>query len=160
MGFRGEGPPVPEELLTGGQEKKTEDDPSSVPESELDIAFVRSSGPGGQNVNKTSTKAQVRWNVGRSGAFTEEQKAAIREAAGNRLTADDEILISAEAERSQPQNRDAAIGRLQALIAEALAPKKERVATQPSRAERDRRLEEKRRQAGKKQMRKMPKGEW
>src|SRR5512135_1852674 len=104
MGFRGEGPPVPEAALAGDQEKNI-DDPSTVPDNELDISFVRSSGPGGQNVNKTSTKAQLRWNVGRSGAFTDEQKAAIREAAGNRLTADDEILISAEAERSQPQNR-------------------------------------------------------
>ncbi len=150
--------PVPEELPAGPEKKS--DDPPGVPESELEIDFVRSSGPGGQNVNKTSTKAQLRWNVGRSAAFTEEQKAAIRAAAGNRLTENDEILVAAEAERSQSQNRDAAVARLRDLVAGALSPKKERVATEPSRADRQRRLEEKKHQSFKKQNRRPPKGGW
>jgi len=140
--------------------EKPNDDPPGVPESEMQIDFVRSSGPGGQNVNKTSTKAQLRWNVGKSAGFSEEQKAAIRAAAGNRLTAEDEIVLADQSQRSQPQNKEAAISRLQNLVADALEPKKERIETKVSRAEKRHRLEEKRRQGNKKQQRKMPKGEW
>ncbi len=132
----------------------------TVPESEIEISFVRSSGPGGQNVNKTSTKAQLRWHVGRSAAFTEEQKAAIRAAAGHQLNADDEIVVSAESERSQVQNRDAAVVRLQGLVAQALAPRKARKATKVSRAEKRKRLEAKSRQSEKKSARRAPRGEW
>ena len=59
--------------------------PPVVPESELVFSFSRSSGPGGQNVNKTSTKVRLRWHVGRSGSFSEAQKSLIRQAAGSRL---------------------------------------------------------------------------
>ena len=132
----------------------------TVPESEIEISFVRSSGPGGQNVNKTSTKAQLRWRVGGSAAFSEEQKAAIRAAAGHQLNADDEIVISAEAERSQARNKDAAIARLQDLVARALTPRKARKATKISRAEKRKRLEAKGRQSEKKRERKAPPGDW
>jgi len=158
MGFRGEGPPVPEEARSSPENKI--DAPPAVPESEIDVVFVRSSGPGGQNVNKTSTKAQLRWNVGRSGVFTDEQKAAIRAAAGNRLSKEDEIVLFDQSQRSQPQNREAAVARLQELVAEALAPRKERKETKVSRGEKQRRLEDKRRQSEKKQWRKPPKGGW
>ncbi|MEK9152738.1 MAG: alternative ribosome rescue aminoacyl-tRNA hydrolase ArfB [Patescibacteria group bacterium] len=121
---------------------------------------MRSSGPGGQKVNKTSSKAQLRWNVDRSQAFTEEQKAAIRAAAGNRLNGEDEIVIAADTERSQFQNRDSVIERLQELAADALAPKKERRETKVSRAQKRQRLEEKRLNAKRKNERKPPKGEW
>ena len=124
------------------------------------IDFVRSSGPGGQKVNKTSSKAQLRWNVDRSQAFTEEQKAAIRASAGNRLNGEDEIVIAADTERSQFQNRDSVIERLQELAADALAPKKERRETKVSRAQKRQRLEEKRLNAKRKNERKPPKGEW
>lgn len=151
MGFRGEGPPKHEEH---------ENDIPEVPESEFDIDFVRSSGPGGQKVNKTSSKAQLRWNVGGSGAFTEAQKDAIREAAGNRLNTDDEIVLSAETERSQLQNRSAVIGRLQEIVTEALTPKKERRPTKVSRSQKRKRLDDKRKTSEKKKSRKPPKGGW
>lgn len=133
---------------------------SFVPENEIELDFVRSSGPGGQNVNKTSSKAQLRWNVGRSRAFTDEQKAAIRQAAGNRLTSEDEIILSAQTERSQSQNRDEVVQRLQDLVAEALTPEKERKATKVSRTQKRARLEDKRRTSDKKSGRKPPRGEW
>ncbi len=159
MGFRGERPPAAEpERPPENQERK--DDPPSVPEAEIDISFVRSSGPGGQNVNKTSTKAQLRWNVGRSAAFDEEQKAAIRAAAGGRLNSEDEIVLSAQSERSQPQNRAEAIGRLQALVAEALLPRAERKETKVTAEDKSRRLDEKGRQSDKKRGRRPPKGGW
>ena len=133
--------------------------PPVVPEDEIDISFARSSGPGGQNVNKTSTKAQLRWRVGDSAVFTDGQKSAIRKIAGHRLNAQDEVALSAESERSQLQNKETAIARLQALVAEALAPKKMRRPTKVSRAQRRKRLDDKGRLADKKRARKPPKGD-
>ncbi len=156
MEFHGERPP---EEMMHSPENNT-DDPPAVPESEIQLEFVRSSGPGGQNVNKTSSKAQLRWRVGDSQAFTEEQKAAIRAYAGNRLNNEDEIVLAAQAERSQVQNREEVIRRLQELVTDALAPKKERKATRVSRSQKEQRLSEKRRIGEKKQQRKLPRGEW
>lgn len=122
---------------------------------ELTITFSRSSGPGGQNVNKTSTKATVRWNVGASAAFTDEQKVLIRAAAGKRLSGDDEIVISAEDTRSQSQNRDLAIARLQAIVDAALMPREKRVPTKVSRSQKRKRLDDKSRVSRKKQARRV-----
>lgn len=133
---------------------------SRVPEGEISLVFVRSSGPGGQNVNKTSTKAQLRWHVGGSQAFSEEQKSAIRKVAGGRLNGRDEIVLSAEDERSQAQNRASVIQRLQQLVGRALAPKKIRKPSKVSRAQKRRRLDEKRKIGEKKSLRKSPQGEW
>ena len=152
------GPPVPEEVRRPAEKK--EEPMSGIPEHELQIDFVRSSGPGGQKVNKTSSKAQLRWNVGASASFSEEQKARIREAAGNRLNADDEIVLSADTERSQLQNRADVVARLERLVAHALTPKKERKETKVPRSQKRKRLEGKRRDAEKKRMRKPPKGDW
>lgn len=141
-------------------EKKQEIPRPAVPEDEISIDFVRSSGPGGQKVNKTSSKAQLRWHVGGSAAFSDHQKELIRKAAGKRLNAEDEIVLSAEAERSQPQNREAVIARLQRLVRQALTPKKVRKPTKVSPAQKRKRLEDKRRQGEKKRQRRPPSGEW
>lgn len=134
--------------------------PFIVPDDEIEMDFVRSSGPGGQNVNKTSTKAQLRWNVGRSRAFSDEQKAVIRAHAAARLNADGDIVIASQASRSQSQNRDDAVRRLQELVASALAPAKERKPTKVSKAQKRARLDEKRRTSDKKSARRSPRGEW
>ncbi len=131
-----------------------------IPQDELTFTFTRSSGPGGQNVNRRSTRAQVRWNVARSAKFTDEQKARIRRAAGKRLSAEDDIVIAAEGERSQAQNRDEAVARLERLIADALVPRKPRVPTKASRTQRRKRLEAKRRVSEKKSARRRQAGEW
>ncbi len=130
-----------------------------VPEEEIQLEFVRSSGPGGQNVNKTASKAQLRWRVGGSQAFTEEQRAAIRVRAGKRLNSQDEIVIIAQTERSQSQNRYEVIQRLQDLVAEALTPKKIRRPTRVSRSQKRQRLENKRRIGEVKRTRQPPRGE-
>lgn len=132
----------------------------SVPESELRLDFARSGGPGGQNVNKVSSKAVLRWDVGSSQAFTDEQKAAIRAAAGKYLNKEDEIVLTAESERSQLQNKAAVIKRLQALVRIALTPKKKRKPTKVSRAQKRRRLESKRLVSERKRSRKPPRGDW
>jgi ribosome-associated protein len=133
---------------------------NGIPESELRFDFSRSSGPGGQNVNKVSSKAQVRWHVGSSLAFSDEQKALIRAFAGKHLTKDDEIVLAAESERSQLQNKEEAVRRLQALVAAALAPRKKRRPTKVSRAQKRKRVEEKRIVGEKKRARRPVRGEW
>ena len=142
-----------------GEEPPTEHhevDAPIVPEAEIVIDFVRSSGPGGQNVNKTATKAQLRWCIGTSTAFTDEQKALIRHVAGNRLNLRDEIIMTAQTERSQPQNRTEVIAKLQALIREALTPKKERLDTEVSYGQKEKRRNEKQRTGERKRLRKRP----
>lgn len=127
-----------------------------IPESEIAVEFARSSGPGGQNVNKRDTKAVARWKVGASLAFSDEEKARIRAAAANRLNAEDELIVSAEDERSQQRNRETAVARLQALVRAALAPRKKRRPTKPTRASKERRLESKKRLGRKKAERRAP----
>jgi ribosome-associated protein len=127
-----------------------------VPEREISVEYARSSGPGGQNVNKRDTKAVLRWNVGASSAFSEEEKAKIREFAGKRLNAEDQLVLSADQERSQAQNRDSAVARLQNIVRSALEPEKERRPTKPTRASKERRIDEKRRQGLKKRERRFP----
>lgn len=145
--------------MTSDQEKSGNKFPA-VPESELRLDFVRSSGPGGQKVNKVSSKVRLRWRVGDSRAFTDGQKAAIRATAGNRLNAQDEIVLAAEAERSQLQNREEVIRRLQELVAIALTPRKKRKPTKVSRSQKRRRLDDKRIAGDRKQSRKPPRGDW
>lgn len=124
--------------------------PKQVPESECDIRFVRGSGAGGQKVNKTSSTAELHWNLERSGAFTPEEKARLRDALGAKLTAQDEIVIKSNEQRSQSQNKEAAIARLNMWVAEALRPVVERVATKPTKGSQARRLDDKARDAQKK----------
>lgn len=126
---------------------------SKVPVSELNIDFVRSSGPGGQNVNKTNSKAVLKWNVGDSETYSEEQKNLIRGVAGKRLNQEDEITITSQEERKAPQNEKAGIEKLNSLIKIALTPKKKRKATKPSRHVKERRLRDKKIQSEKKKNR-------
>lgn len=124
-----------------------------IPDNELRIETVRSGGPGGQNVNKVASKVQLRWCVGTSQIFSEEQKGLIRMALSTRLNAQDEVMINVDEERSQAQNREKAIERLYTLIAQALKPKKVRRKTRPTRAAKERRLTEKKKTSQRKQAR-------
>ncbi len=125
-----------------------------IPFSEFTIEFARSGGPGGQNVNKVSSKAQLRFNVGASTVLNDEQKNRVREILKNRLTNEDDILVVAEDERSQPQNRDLVIARFQELIAQALYIPKKRRATKPTYSSKLKRLESKKIISERKQSRK------
>jgi ribosome-associated protein len=127
-----------------------------IPDSDLSLTFVRSSGPGGQNVNKLATAAQLRFDLAHSSALAEGVKARLRTLSGRRLTAEDAILIIARNHRSQEQNRREAEGRLADLIRRALVAPKPRKATAPSRAARERRLEHKTRQRRTKRLRAHP----
>ena len=122
----------------------------AVPESEISESFSRSGGKGGQNVNKLSTKAEVRWNVDHSLAFTDEEKEKIKYVLKNRINKKGELVVISQEERSQFQNRKLAVERLNRLVSSALIQENERIPTGPTRASKERRLEEKRRQKEKK----------
>jgi ribosome-associated protein len=124
-----------------------------IPESEIHLEFVRSSGPGGQKVNKTSSKAVLRWNVDGSSVLTPEEKAIVKEKLANRINKDGELYLDSDRLRSQHRNREYVVELLEELVAEALTPQAERKPTKPTRGSKERRLEGKKRQARKKQLR-------
>ena len=118
----------------------------AIPDRDISLAFVRGSGPGGQNVNKVASAVQLRFDLAGTFALTDAVKARLRRLAGRRLTDDGAILIIARNHRTQEQNRREAGERLVELIRAALVPPKPRKATKPTRASKERRLDTKTRQ--------------
>lgn len=119
----------------------------SFDESEITFAFIRASGPGGQNVNKVATAAQLRFDARNSPSLPEEVKARLLKLAGKRMTQEGILVIEAKRYRTQEQNREDALQRFSALIQKALEKPKSRRATRPSAAARARRIESKKRRA-------------
>jgi ribosome-associated protein len=112
-------------------------------ENELEFSFIRASGPGGQNVNKVSTAAQMRFDARRSPSIPDEVSARLQKLAGSRLTLEGVIVITAARHRTQERNRADAVERLVALIAKAAVAPVKRRPTRPSKAARARRLDAK-----------------
>jgi ribosome-associated protein len=125
----------------------------TIPEVELEFRVSRSSGPGGQHVNTTSTRVEVRWNVRHSTALSDADRTWLLERLAHRLDRHGCVRVVSSARRSQQQNRTAAIDRLQALVTDALRRPKHRRKTKPSRAVREARLKEKRARAERKERR-------
>jgi len=121
-----------------------------IPISEIELRFSRSSGPGGQHAQKTETRVEAVFDVERSEALTEAQKARVTERAGAVVRA------VAQDERSQSRNRELALERLAAALEEALKVRRKRRATKPTAAARKRRLEQKRRRGATKELRRPP----
>ncbi|MEX1177600.1 MAG: alternative ribosome rescue aminoacyl-tRNA hydrolase ArfB [Nitriliruptor sp.] len=128
----------------------------SIPEAELELSASRSSGPGGQGVNTTDSKVELRWDVRASTALNETQRQRLLERLAPRITNDGVLILQSSEQRSQHQNRDAAIARLQALVSEAIAPPKVRRATRRTRGSKERRLRAKKQRSETKKLRKPP----
>ena len=115
-------------------------DDLALDEREISETFIRASGPGGQNVNKVASAAQLRFDARHSPSLPEPVKARLLRLAGQRATQDGVIVITAQRFRSQERNRDDARERLAALIRRAAEPPKPRWKTRPSAAQREQRL--------------------
>jgi ribosome-associated protein len=128
-------------------------DQISIDESEIEESFVRSSGPGGQNVNKLSTAVQLRFDVRQSPSLPNDVALRLMRLAGRRLTKDGVLVLIAQSHRTQERNRADARDRLIALIQEAAVKPILRRATKPTKASKQRRIEGKKRRSGLKAMR-------
>jgi len=124
-------------------------------ENELQFQFKLASGPGGQNVNKVATAAELRFDAAHSPTLPDEVRERLLILAGSRMNKDGELLITARRFRSQERNRQDAIDRLVALIQKATEIPKPRLKRKPSRAAKERRVAEKRRIGEKKQARRI-----
>jgi ribosome-associated protein len=120
----------------------------TIAESELEERFIRSSGPGGQNVNKVATAVELRYDVRRSRSLPDAVAVRLMALAGRRLTDEGVLVIRAERHRTQERNREDARDRLKDLVRAALVAPKKRIATRPTRASKARRVEAKKQRGG------------
>lgn len=121
-----------------------------IPDWELELSYVRSSGPGGQNVNKVNSKAVLRWNVGASPSVPDAAKQKIQTRLESRITQEGSIVITSDRFRDQFRNREDCIERLRQLLVSALHEPKARKKTKPTRASERRVRESKKRHSEKK----------
>ena len=125
----------------------------TIPRSEIEARASRAGGAGGQHVNTSSTRIELRWNVARSAALDDAQRARLLSKLASRIDGEGVLRVVSSARRSQLQNREAAEARLVELVSEALRQEKPRRKTKPSRAAKQQRLDEKRRHSERKRNR-------
>jgi ribosome-associated protein len=123
----------------------------TVPDEEVEWAFARSGGPGGQNVNKVASKAQLRWHLARNTTLPPEALLRLRGQQRRRITTDGDLLIVSQRHRDQEQNKQECLDKLREMVAEALTAPKPRRPTKPTRGSRQRRLAAKKRRSETKQ---------
>jgi ribosome-associated protein len=125
----------------------------TIPKADLSWSAARSSGPGGQNVNKVSSKVDLRFDLRNTRALRPTEKARLRAIPGVRLDADGSVIVVSQLTRDLPRNLDDALEKLRALVARALVVPKKRKPTKPTKGATRRRLEDKRKQSDKKRAR-------
>lgn len=124
-----------------------------IPLDELDFSYARSGGPGGQNVNKVASKAIMRWCVTVSPSLPDDVRARFVETHASKITGDGDLVIMSSAHRDQPKNRQACLDKLRDMLEEVAVPPAERVATKPTRAAKERRVDDKKQKSKKKEQR-------
>ncbi len=125
-----------------------------IPRHEIEITASRAGGPGGQHVNKTSTKITLRWNVHTTNVLSDAQKERVSNKLSSRLTVDGDLIVHSGASRSQQQNKEAALKQLAKMVSEALHIPKKRMKTRVSKAKKEERLKDKKHRSRIKKMRK------
>ena len=124
-----------------------------IPHAELEITASRAGGPGGQHVNKTSSKITIRWNVQKTTALTDEQKTRVLQKIQHKLTTEGDLIVHNSTSRSQHQNRELALKQLAEEVRKSLAVTKQRMATKISKTKKEARLQAKMRRGVVKKMR-------
>ncbi len=132
----------------------------NLDEAELDMSFIRSSGPGGQNVNKVATAVQLRFDARRSPSLPNAVAIRLIQLAGKRATNEGEIVITANQHRTQEMNRKDAIDRIVELIRQASIAPKKRVKTKPSKSSRVQRTDAKTKRGATKSQRRVSSRDW
>lgn len=127
-----------------------------IPLSEFEFTYARSSGPGGQNVNKVNSKALLRWPVSRSPSLPPDVRERFLRRFASRLTTEGELLISSQRYRDQGRNADDCLEKLRVMVAEVAVRPVTRRKTRPTRSSTEKRLEKKREASSKKQLRQRP----
>ena len=128
----------------------------NIDDDELEFRTSTSSGPGGQHVNRTETRVTLLFDVDHSSSLNEEQRSRIREQLATRINRDGVLRVSSQKHRSQAANRDAAVARFVELLADALHEERPRRRTKPTRASRQRRVDDKKRRGAVKKLRRRP----
>jgi ribosome-associated protein len=130
-----------------------------IPHDEFRWSYARSSGPGGQNVNKVSSKATLHWSVATSPSLPQDVRARFRARFGHRINKQGELVLQSQRYRDQARNLEDCLDKLRGMILEVASPPKPRKATRPSRGAKERRLRAKRESSDRKQSRRSPHGE-
>jgi ribosome-associated protein len=127
-----------------------------IPRSEVTFTFARSGGPGGQNVNKTDSKAILRWNILKSPWVPQDVRSRFLEAYSSRLTSDGDVVIHSDEHRDRLANERACLEKLTNMLRKVWVPPKKRIATKPSRSAQRKRVESKRLRSDVKKARRSP----
>ena len=127
--------------------------PFGIPERELVFTFARSSGPGGQNVNKTETKATLRWAVLRSASLPADVRGRFARSFASRITSQGDLVLSSQRHRDRLRNIDDCLEKLAAMLRQVATPRRKRRPTRPSRSAVEKRITEKKRRGGAKRER-------
>jgi ribosome-associated protein len=130
-----------------------------IPDEEFTWSFVRSGGPGGQNVNKVASKAVLRWSLAQSSSLPADVKARLQEQQRHRITSEGDFLLTSQRYRDRERNRQDCLEKLRAFVLQATIVPKVRKKKKPTRASRERRLEMKRHRAATKSSRRAPAGD-